>query len=118
MFHKQPNRQTESLVTIRALEQSGNHAQSMEILAANDMRALTRKEALARAPELIEKFKGTWFYLADRGISEHGLFTYDEKGDLMPPTGKESHNEKVYIWSGGKPLADPRHARPLRRRKV
>lgn len=71
--------QTESALGIRILEQSGDQVQSMKILAANGMRALTHREALAHSKDLIEKLGGNWFYIAEEGIQRNVIFTLDGK---------------------------------------
>jgi hypothetical protein len=108
MFHRRQGTQSESATAIRILALSGNHAQSMDILAAHGLRPLASQEALSHAPELIDyakKLKSTWFfYLSDRGTTKHGLYTYNELGELLEPKGNETHDKKVYVQGGSKPL--------------
>lgn len=101
----QPQGQVESAVKIKILRQGGNHTRSMEILARNDLRPLTHREALARAPELIEKLKGTWFYLDGKGTFGDGIYTFNARGDLVQPNGNEKYDQKVRVYSGNRSLA-------------
>ncbi len=97
--------QVESAATIKVLEQRGNHAQSMDILAKNGLRPLTYQEALSRSSELIEKLKGKWFYLDGKGIAGSGIYTFNENGALVAPKGNEALDQKVRVWSGSNPLS-------------
>jgi hypothetical protein len=80
----------------------------MGILEKNKMRPLTKEEALVwltQNPEMKEQLKGRWFYLAEKdGIALDGLFTVNAKGELVKPTGNETLEQTVRVWSGKNPL--------------
>ena len=99
------SREAQSNVTIKVLEQRGNHAQSMEILAKNGLKPLTHQEALTNAPELIKTLKGKWFYLDEKGIKEEGIYTFNEREGLVKPTGNEALDKKVHVYSGSQLLS-------------
>ena len=82
-----------------------NHQDSMSILAANGLRPLTYQEALSRAPELIKELERKWFYLAGNGITEDGVYTFNDKGELQPLKGNEKYDQKVRVYTGNQPLS-------------
>ena len=105
--------QVESAITLKVLKnQSGENLigdleQSKKILKDHGMRLLTKEEALvwlAQHPEEKEKLKEKWFYLDGKGITENGLYSFNEKGELIGLTGKETVEQKVCVWSGKNPL--------------
>ena len=81
-----------------------NHQDSMSILAANGLRPLTYQEALSRAPKLIKELEREWFYLAGNGITEDGVYTFNDKGELQPLKGNEKYEQKVRVYPGNRPL--------------
>ncbi len=85
-------------------DHAADHAKSMKILADNGLRPLTYQEALSRSSELITELKGKWFYLDGQGTEKSGIYTFNNKGELVESTGKESIDQKVRVWSGNQPL--------------
>ena len=81
-----------------------NHQDSMSILAANGLRPLTYQEALSRAPKLIKELEREWFYLAGNGITEDGVYTFNDKGELQPLKGNEKYDQRVSVYPGNQPL--------------
>ncbi len=104
IFHKKERPQFRQVGELFILDQKGNYAKSMEILAENGLRPLTYREALAKAPDMVRELKGKWFWLAGQGIKEDRLCTYDAKGELAESTGSETYDQKVRVWSGKHPL--------------
>lgn len=86
-------------------ELSVNHFQSMKLLADNDLRPLTYREAFAHATELIEKLQGKWFYLDGKGIADSGLYVFGVNGKFITPTGCKAQDRTVNIYSGDRPLS-------------
>ena len=84
--------------------QIADHSESMKLLADNGLRPITYREALVRAPELIEKLRGRWFWLDGKGIREDGTYAYDANGELAKPTGKETIKKKIHVFPGDQPL--------------
>lgn len=82
-----------------------NHQDSMSILAANGLRPLTYQEALSRAPKLIKELEREWFYLAGNGITEDGVYTFNDKGELQPLKGNEKYDQRVSVYPGNQPLS-------------
>ncbi len=101
----QPRVRAGSQTPLTILAQERDHAQSMEVLAKNGLRPLTQREALSRAPELIEKLMGKWFYLDGKGVSANGIYTFNAHGELARPTGKEKYDQKIRLWSGDMSLS-------------
>ncbi len=96
----------QNLQPLQVLEQGGNHSQSMKLLTENGLRPLTYQEALSRSSELIEKFKGKWFWIAGKGIHEEDeIYVFNPQGELVKSNGKESIDQKVRVWSGSQPLS-------------
>jgi hypothetical protein len=81
-------------------ELGGDFDGSMKLLRDNDLRALTYREALSHAPELIEKLQGKWFYLDGEGAHENGFYTYNADGELMKPIGNEKSDQMVRVFPG------------------
>ena len=86
-------------------QQGGNHTDSMALLSRNGLRPLTHQEALSRSSELITELKGKWFYLDGQGTEKSGIYAFNDKGELVRPTGNESIDQKVRVWSGNQPLS-------------
>ncbi len=96
----------QNLQPLQLLEQGGNHSQSMKLLTENGLRPLTYQEALSRSSELIEKFKGKWFWLSGQGIHEEDeIYAFDGKGEFVKSNGKESVDQKVRVYPGNQPLS-------------
>lgn len=95
----------ERVVAIRILEQGGDHARSMELLAKNNLKPLTYPDALSRSTELIERLKGEWFWMSGRGIEIDGTFTFNRNGELVELAGKETANRMIRVWKGSTPLS-------------
>lgn len=87
------------------LEAAVNYPKSMRLLAEAGLRPLTYQEALARAPELIKRLRGKWFYLESQEIKEEGVYTFNAHGELVKPKGKEGIDKRVYVHSGNGMLA-------------
>jgi len=83
-------------------EQAGNRAQSMRLLADNGLRPLTHQELLMRAPELIERLKGRWFYIDGIGLRKGGTYAWNANGELAKLTGKETYDQKIRVYPGNK----------------
>lgn len=93
---------------LHVFKQNSNHVQSMQLLADNGLRPLTYQEALVylmQYPEDKEKLKRKWFWLDGKGITEIGLFSFNEKGELIELTGKETLEQKVRVWPGDRRCA-------------
>ena len=56
--------------------------------------------------QLKNSLKEKPFWLARAGMKKHGIFTFNEKGELREVTEKEklSVEQKVHAWSGEQPL--------------
>lgn len=56
--------------------------------------------------QLKNSLKEKSFWLARAGMKKHGIFTFNEKGELREVTEKEklSVEQKVHAWSGEQPL--------------
>ena len=91
--------------TLFISKQESDCAKSMELLAANGLRLITYQEALSRFSSIVVKeLRGEWFYLAGKGIQGNGVRTFNERGELVRPTGRENDNQRVYVWSGSQQL--------------
>ena len=105
MATRTQTRAVERQGSIEVIDQRADHARSMEILAANGLRPLTYQEAFSRSSELIKTLKGKWFYLDGQGTEKRGIHTFNEKGELVELTGKESIDQKVRVYPGNQPLS-------------
>jgi hypothetical protein len=98
---------TEPVFILNAEGLNANKDRSMALLNDNDFQPLTYQKALVlinQNPELKEQLKGKWFYLAGEGSNMLGLYTFNEKGELIP--GPSSNPEKtVRVWPGTNPLS-------------
>ena len=103
--HRQSPQQPQEESALQILRQSANQSKSMHILAKKGLRPLAYQEALALSTELIEKLKGTWFFLAGEGIGENGIHTFDARGELVKSTKNETYDQRVLVRRGNLPLA-------------
>lgn len=97
-----------SLSAMFVLEKQANHAKSMEILAKANLVPYERQEILLLLTKdfvLKGALKGKWFYIAGKGIDNDGLFTIDEKGELVERKGNVSVEDTVRVWKGNNPLS-------------
>ena len=70
---------------------------------------LSRQDALASAPELIEEFgsEETWFWLAGKELKEkeRGLHDFDMDGNLLSLTEEKNPDQKVCVYPGKSQLS-------------
>lgn len=103
---------TESVSKFREIESSGlfmseqnaDYSRSLQVLADNNLRMLTYQEALVHYKELINELSGTWFWLAGNCSKPNGLYTFDDKGELIDFTGKTKVEKTVIFSPGSQPL--------------
>ena len=86
---------------------NANQKESRSLLKQNGLRAMTYQEALVKIdqnPELKERLKGKWFYLAEKGTELPGLYHFNNKGELTQEKGN-MENTVVRVWTGNRPLS-------------
>jgi hypothetical protein len=96
---------TELVFVLDSKGLKAHHDNSMKLLKENGLEALTPQKALVlidQNPGLKEQLKGKWFYLAGKGRSILGYFTFNEKGELF--RGRGDPERTVYLWEGTNPL--------------
>ena len=95
------------------LKKEATHPDSMKLLSEAGLRPMTYQELLPLLMEdeqLRNTLKGKLFWIAGQGMNKNGIFTIDEKGELVPlPQGffkkKTSVEQKVRVFSGNQPLS-------------
>ncbi len=84
---------------LKIIKQPAYYEESINILKENGLRPLTCREALSRAPELIEKLKGENFFLAEKIRKFMICYAYNEHGELLKPTRTtEIPDQIALIW--------------------
>ncbi len=99
--------------TLYILEKRANHPDSMKLLSEAGLRPLSYQELLPLLMEdeqLRNTLKGKRFWIAGQGMNKNGIFTIDEKGELVPLLQgffkkKTSVEQKVRVFSGNQPLS-------------
>ena len=94
--------------TLYVLETRVNHAKSMDLLDKACLMPFERQEILLLLMNdevLKNALKGKWFYIAGKGLEEDGIYTINDKGDLVEIKGKISTEMKVSAWKGPHPLS-------------
>ena len=85
----------------------------MKLLSEAGLRPLSYQELLPLLMEdeqLRNTLKGKRFWIAGQGMNKNGIFTIDEKGELVPLLQgffkkKTSVEQKVRVFSGNQPLS-------------
>ncbi len=94
--------------TIHVLNQKADYDTTMALLQVAGLRPYTYQEILLLLTNdggLKNSLKGTWFYLAGSGPDKKGVYTVDEKGELVDIEKKNlSVEEKVCNWPKNKSL--------------
>ncbi len=99
--------------TLYILERGADHPTSMKLLSDSALRPLTYQELLpllVKDKALKKVLMGERFWIAGQGMNKNGIFTIDEKGELVPlPQGffkkKTSVEQKVGVSQGNQPLS-------------
>ncbi len=94
--------------TIHVLNQKADYDTTMALLQVAGLRPYTYQEILLLLTNdggLKIYLKDTWFYLAGSGPDKKGVYTVDEKGELVDIEKKNlSAEEKVFNWPENKSL--------------
>lgn len=93
--------------TIYVLGKGGNHPKSMKLLDDAGLMPYTKTEILSilmKDEQLKEALKGKWFYLAETGAKEAGLYTVNTDGSIAKGKG-QSIEDTVRVWAGDNPLS-------------
>lgn len=95
--------------TLHILYKNANHKNSMRLLDEAGLEAYTSHEILlilTKDETLKNELKGKWFYLAEKGMDKDGIFTIDDKGELIDIKDKGLSLEmRVRTWSWKNPLS-------------
>ena len=94
---------TELVFVLDSKGLKAHHDNSMKLLKENGLEALTPQKALVlidQNPGLKEQLKGKWFYLAGKGRSILGYFTFNEKGERSEGAGDPE--KTVHVVMNGK----------------
>jgi len=94
--------------SILVLNQGADYSKSMKVLEDANLRPLKHQEILLlliNDSALKESLKGKWFYIEGKGMDKNGLFTVDNKGELVERKGMVSTENIVRVWSGSNPLS-------------
>lgn len=90
------------------LIQKADHRKSMRILDDNDLKPLFHQVALMYSLELLAEFKRKNFYLADKGLTERGLNTFEDQGKIIEITGKGQipipPERQIFLYPGDQQL--------------
>ena len=95
--------------TLHVLNESANHSKSMNLLDEAGLMPFERQEILPllmKDAGLKNTLTGKWFYLAGKGLNENGIYTVDDKGELVKITDEKLSIEmRVRAWKGSNPLS-------------
>lgn len=90
------------------LETRANYSESVKFLDDAGLKFFTHQEILLLLMEdkvLKTELKRKWFYLAGKGLEENGIYTMNDKGDLVKINDEISIEKKVCARKGSYPLS-------------